>query len=180
MICEVAIKLDKDLNYYENMLNKIGMQKVFSCQTHDQYWTNVDLNNLSEEEIKNRCVRYRIVDNAVGEFQNYQIFDVKSDHRFKCENSEHYIGLLESSGWKRVFDTFKSDYHYAKEGMTSRIQLQEIKDIGLVLYYDNPDYYHMSLNEQRKRLIDELNSYGFTFDYDIKDLEKLNTLLTLK
>ena len=36
--------------------------------------------------------------------------------------------------------------------MKNRIQLQDIKDIGLLLYYDNPDLYELSLEEQRKNL----------------------------
>ena len=60
--------------------------------------------------------------------------------------------------------------------MKSRIQLQDIENIGLLLYYDNPDYYELSLDEQRNALIDELNSYGFDFSYDILGLDKLRTL----
>ncbi len=60
--------------------------------------------------------------------------------------------------------------------MKSRIQLQYIKDIGLLLYYDNPDLYELSLEEQRKKLIDELNNYGFDFKYSDLGLDKLRTL----
>ena len=84
--------------------------------------------------------------------------------------------------------------------MSSKIQLQQIEDIGLLVYYDNKDYYQfdletqrirrklicqmtyqtmMILNQrkiQRKRLIDELNLYGFNIDYDVLGLDKLRTL----
>lgn len=60
--------------------------------------------------------------------------------------------------------------------MKIRIQLQDIEKVGLLLYYDNSDYYELSLDEQRKALIDELNSYGFNFNYDILGLDKLRTL----
>lgn len=60
--------------------------------------------------------------------------------------------------------------------MKSRIQLQDIKDIGLLLYYDNLDLYELSLEEQRKKLIDELNNYGFDFKYSDLGLDKLRTL----
>ena len=45
--------------------------------------------------------------------------------------------------------------------MKSKIQLQEIKGIGLIWYYDNPDFYQLPFKEQRKKLVDEFNSYGF-------------------
>ena len=51
--------------------------------------------------------------------------------------------------------------------MSSKIQLQQIEDIGLLVYYDNKDYYQFDLETQRKRLIDELNLYGFNIDYDV-------------
>ena len=78
--------------------------------------------------------------------------------------------------WKKVFDTKKIDYQYVIGDMKSRIQLQVIEGIGLVLYYDNPDYYHLPIDEQRINLIDELNSYGFDFKYSDLGLDKLRTL----
>ena len=62
--------------------------------------------------------------------------------------------------------------------MKSRIQLQEIDRIGLVLYYDNPDYYEMSEDNQREMLLKELNEYGFSFDKGELGIDKLRTLLT--
>ena len=44
------------------------------------------------------------------------------------------------------------------------------------MYYDNKDYYEFDLDTQRKMLIDELNSYGFQFNYDILGIDKLKTL----
>ena len=84
---------------------------------------------------------------------------------------------LSKFGYKKVFDALKYDHHYYKEGMNSKIQLQEIKDIELLVYYDNSIYYELPLEEQRKKLIDELISYGFD---EINDntlgLDKLRTL----
>ena len=44
------------------------------------------------------------------------------------------------------------------------------------LFLDNEVYYKYDLEEQRKNLIDELNSYGFSFNYDVLGLDKLRTL----
>ena len=54
--------------------------------------------------------------------------------------------------------------------------MQEIDNIGLLVYYDNSNYYEYDLDTQRKKLIDELNSYGFSFNYDVLGLDKLRTL----
>ena len=60
--------------------------------------------------------------------------------------------------------------------MNSKIQLQEIKDIGLLVYYDNSNYYKYDLETERQKLIDELNSFGFNFNYETLGLDKLRTL----
>ena len=61
--------------------------------------------------------------------------------------------------------------------MNSKIQLQEIENVGLLVYYDNSLYYELPLEEQRKKLIDELISYGFDeIEYDTLGLDKLKTL----
>lgn len=64
--------------------------------------------------------------------------------------------------------------------MNHRIQLQEIKDIGLLIYYDNSDYYNLPLDDQRRKLIDELNSYGFELKYDDLGLDKLELYIIKK
>ena len=83
---------------------------------------------------------------------------------------------LKENGYLKVFDTKKKDHHYYKEGMNTKVQLQEIDDIGLLVYLDNSNYYELPLEEQRNKLIDELNSYGFDFKYTDLGLDKLRTL----
>ena len=77
---------------------------------------------------------------------------------------------------KKVFDTNKIDNHYYKSGMNSKIQLQLINNIGLVVYFDNSNYYNYDIDTQRRMLIDELNTYGFNFNYDTLGIDKLRTL----
>ena len=57
--------------------------------------------------------------------------------------------------------------------MKDYIQLQDIKDIGLLVYYNNHDYNDYTPEKQRKCLIDELNSYGFNFKETDLGLDKL-------
>ena len=83
---------------------------------------------------------------------------------------------LAKLGYRKVFDTTKKDFHYYKLGMSSEVQLQQIENVGLLVYYDNKNYYKFDLEMQRKMLIDELNLYGFNFNYDILGLDKLRTL----
>lgn len=188
-VVEVGFKLDKDICYYENILNSNNAINRFNCKTHDIYWTNKDLNNMTENEMKKSCIRLRITEGIGGvdfsgiskvsyRFQNVDNFIVKKDNQneLTLEEVNSYIKEIENNGYIKVFDTSKVDYQYSIGDMKSRIQLQDIETIGLLLYYDNPDYYEMPLDKQRNKLIDELNNYGFDFEYETLGLDKLRTL----
>lgn len=196
---EVGIKLDKKQSYYEKILKEHNALNCFNFEVRDVYFTNKNLDGMSENEMKNACVRLRI-GRCIGgkdikilkkikiffgikgkwsyEFQNYNIFDKNEKDRFNVSSKQYMkiINKLESNGYNKVFDTYKKDYQYVIGNMKSRIQLQNIKDIGLLLYYDNPDLYNLDEEEQRNKLIDELNSYGFDIKYDTLGLDKLRTL----
>lgn len=154
-VVEVGFLLDKNFKFYDKMLKKHGLSLVFKCKTHDVYYAKMSsFDGLTENEIKNKCIRLR----------NPQ------------KNDETKIKELLSDGYQKVFDTTKKDFHYANTTMKSRIQLQIIDKIGLVVYYDNPDYYKYSLEEQREHLINELNAYGFNFTKEYLGIDKLRTL----
>ncbi len=189
MEVELGFKLKNDFNYYDNLLKDNGFINYNTVLTHDIYYTNRDLKDLSENEMKNACIRLRITEGFGGSdfvgksnksyrFQNVDNFVVTKNNQKELSLNEVNENILkiESKGYKKVFDTKKVDYQYSIGNMKSRIQLQDISDVGLLLYYDNPDYYELPLDEQRNKLIDELNSYGFDFNYDTLGLDKLRTL----
>ena len=176
LIVEVGFKLDKSLDYYDSVLRQNGLENDFNCTTHDIYYTNANLNDLSEKQMKQKCIRLRNVNFQDGyKIQNNYYFELDTDVVYEKELLVFENKLLEN-GYKKVFDTKKKDHHYFKEGMNSKVQLQEIDEIGLLVYYDNSMYYDLPLEEQRNKLIDELNSYGFDFSYETLGLDKLRTL----
>lgn len=155
MVVEVGMKLNKNLNYYNKILKQTGLKQVFKCTTHDIYFTKLkSFDDLTENQIKNACIRIR---------------NPKKRDKEKIEK-------LIADGYHKVFDTIKKDYHYQNGNMKSRVQLQIIKNIGLVVYYDNPDYYEMPQEKQRIALLKELNSYGFSFNENDLGIDKLRTL----
>ncbi len=52
LIVEVGFKLNNTLDYYDKLLKRNGLVNDFNVITHDIYYTNKDLNNLSENEMK--------------------------------------------------------------------------------------------------------------------------------
>lgn len=193
-IIEIGLLLDGDIDFYIEMLESAGAKNVFSCETLDKYWTREkydDLLKMTENQIKNSCVRIRNVNvfsessfyknNDKYSIQNYKIFKNQTCNdlnNLDIGSVKSFTQELEENGWYLILETFKRDYHFKFSGMKSCLQLQEIDGIGLVLYYDNPDFIDMPLELQRKSLIDELNSYGFNFSYDELGIDKLKTLLT--
>ena len=163
LVLEVGMKLEHDLIYWHDRITKHGLKLVWTCITHDLYYTKNNLDGLTENEMKNSCVRLRF-NESIGSSEE------EKEKLLKKEQS------LVSEGYKKVFDTIKIDVHYNNDKMKSRVQLQNIKDIGLLVYYDNPDIYDLPLKEQREKLIDELNEYGFDFNYTDLGLDKLRTL----
>lgn len=163
LVLEVGMKLDNSLIYYHDLLVKNGLRLDFSCVTHDIYYTKENLEGLSENQMKNACVRLRYCDG------------INQEPKDKSELLNKEKELI-SEGYKKAFDTIKIDFQYCNDIMKSKVQLQDIKDIGLLVYYDNPDYYKSPLREQRKLLLEELNSYGFTFKESDLGLDKLRTL----
>lgn len=193
-IVELGLLLDKDIEYYNEIMQKAGGENVFNCETHDMYWTNkkhAELEKMTENQIKKSCVRFRMCSKFGGtcfdgdfnmsfSFDNFNIYDSLADDRFSCDMEEFkkIQEEMEANGWYLIFDTFKVDYQYKIGDMQSRLQFQEIDRIGMVLYYDNPEYYDFTPERQKDALLDELNSYGFNFDKDVQGIDKLRTLLT--
>jgi len=168
LVVEIGMPLDKSLIYYHDMLIKHGLDLQFACVTHDLYYTKENLDGcLTDSEIKKLCIRLRNLEGVIGVNKR-----PKDDLNEIMQKEKE---LLEK-GYRKVFDTIKFDFQYHKKGMTDYIQLQDIKDIGLLLYYNNRHYYKLPLDEQRKALFNELNSYGFNFVETDLGLDKLRTL----
>ena len=180
IIVEIGILLDDDYIYYNRLLESKGLFNIFNAKTHDIYFTNKELNDLTERQIKDSCIRLRNsfeVGKDNDEYVVQNAYDVDIPSRFNENELNDVIDKLDNLGYKKVIDTKKVDHHFHKDGMSSRIQLQDIDDIGLVLYYDNCNYYHLPLEEQRNKLIDELNSYGLDIKPGTPGIDKLRTLI---
>ncbi len=168
LIVEVGMELDKNLINYHEMLVSHGLYLSFACVTHDLYYTKEkSLDGLTENQMKNACVRLRKLEGIIGVNKDPKV----EDEEIKAKENE-----LVNQGYRKIFDTIKIDFQYKKPEWYNYIQLQDIKDVGLLVYWDNRKFYHLPLDEQRKVLFEELNSYGFDFKETDLGLDKLRTL----
>ena len=126
--------------------------------------------------MKNKCIRLRNVNYKDGYKVENNLLNTLDVVFVKDDDIHEFERKLKENGYFKVFDTKKKDHHYYKDGMNTKVQLQEIEDVGLLVYLDNSNYYKYSLDEQRNKLIDDLNSYGFSFKYTDLGLDKLRTL----
>lgn len=183
MKVELGFLLEKDYKYYENIIrnnNKVIYENII--ETWDYYYTNKNLDGLTENQMKESCIRQRNVkflneDEIKHSLQNMKIINKENSWYLNDELEKELLEINKLGFYK--FDplsTHKIDYQLRLENMKSALQFQLIDHIGLVLYYDNPDYYDLEEKEQRKKLIDELNSYGFDFKYTDLGVDKLRTL----
>ena len=95
VVVEVVFLLDRDLSYYDELIKKHNGINTFSCKTYDIYWTKENLDGLSENQMKNKCIRFRKCNRICGEhlnedessrcvFQNYRLYDNNSNDSFEC------------------------------------------------------------------------------------------------
>ncbi len=191
-IVEVGMLLKHDMEYYHKMLLKHGLSLVYACATRDMYYTKQNLDGLTENQMKKACIRLRFSVKVFDETSE-NIDDLKQGKSIEevykkafkngCEtNHDDFQKTLKQGkqlildGYKQVFNTLKFDFHYCKAGMKSRIQIQEIEGVGVVVYYDNSDYYGLPVDSQREKLLDELNAYGFNFKHTDLGIDKLRTI----
>lgn len=185
LIVEIGIKLNENLMYYDKILKENGLKNDYNALTHDIYFTKENLENLNEYETKQNCIRLRNSYDRNGirsdfyKVQNNLVEEIEQEKVLFSDLSS-FEEMLKDKGFEKVIDTIKIDHHYFKDGMNSKIQLQETEGLGLLLYFDNSNYYGYPLLEQRKMLIDELNSYGFNLRYDEEGIDKLRTLYNKK
>ncbi len=166
MVVEVGMLLDKSLIYYHDMLTKNGLTLTFACITHDLYYTKVsNFEGFSEKEIKDSCIRLRLSGGGINT-------PPLGDNAKRREEEQELI----KQGYKKVFDTIKIDFQYKKPEWREYIQLQDIKDVGLLVYWANNKFNDLLEEKQRIALLDELNSYGFSFKHSDLGLDKLRTL----
>ena len=176
---EVAFKVKQKQAKCEKLLKKAGYKLFWKAKTRDLYFTKSELTpDMNEQELKFECVRIR---NSNGGYSvdNFSVFDNSKPDKFKCEKSKAYeiAGMLLENGYKKVFDTLKTDYVYKKGN--SYHQLQNIDGIGLLDYSYNEDIKDLPEDTQFEILSKDMKQIGIELEYE-EGIDKLRTLLSGK
>ncbi len=183
---EVAFLCDNDIDYYKNLLESKHIENNYSVCAKDIYFSKEDINdlkNMTGEDIKNKCIRIRFnksikKDSKYKMFriQNYKdLIDVCEDKFYLVKEYEKIEKQLNKNGFNKIIETSKIDYQY----MNGYIQLQDVENLGLIVYYYNPKYFFESLEKQNELLTQELKNVGFVFK-EQKQIDRLKELLNNK
>jgi hypothetical protein len=177
MEVELGFLLDKDLAYYDKIITNNNCKYLGKNQMIDMYYSKENnFDNMTELQIKNACIRLRFgihdgMLNYTGGFQNCKLDD-KNDSKYNDELLSDII----NDGFKLKFTMHKTDIHYRHNTINGDIQFQEVDGFGLMLFYYNPDYFNLDEETQRNKLIDDLNKFGFDFNYDSIGVDRLRSL----
>ena len=98
------MELDKHLIYYHDVLVSHGLTLSFACIARDIYYTKENLDGLSENQMKNACIRLRKLDGIIGVNKDKKV----EDEEIKAKEAE-----LVSKGYRKIFDTIKFDFQFA-------------------------------------------------------------------
>ena len=173
---EIAFKVKQKQSKCEKLLKKVGYELFWKAKTRDLYFTKIELSlDMSEQELKFACVRIR---NSNGGYSvdNFSVFDNSKPDKFKCDKIKAYeiVEMLLENGYKKVFDTSKTDYVYKKGN--SYHQLQNIDGIGLLDYAYDEDIKDLQEEKQFEILSKEMEDIGIELEYK-EGIDKLRTLL---
>lgn len=107
------------------------------------------------------------------------MFDESKPDKFKCSLDEaaEIIVNLKQNGFKKVFDTYKTDFIYKKDNTYH--QLQKINHIGLLDYVYCEDLFQHKPEWQFTLLSNGMKNLGFELEYE-EGVDKLRSLLSQK
>jgi len=104
MLVEVGFKLNKPLDYYEELLKANSCENTWNNEIHDTYYTKENLDGMTENGMKNACIRLRRnkkmnsnEEEKVG-FQNLTLYD---KNNFSAPYSDELLNKILDAGFNK-------------------------------------------------------------------------------
>ena len=185
----ITIKLDNDLSFEEwkEELKIAGFENVCNTVIEERYYCDKDISNMAESEIETICLKvsrncngFSIQNNDLlkKRMESYNLRNEESELLLKdsisFDDIDYYEKCILKLGYEKKIECKDKHYYYQSNEDNVIIELQKVEGVGLLLYYDNPKYFSMSLEEQRRQLIEDLTyNYGFDISDDCENFDKL-------
>ena len=159
-IVEVELPIKGNKEDIDKMLLNNGFEEFYKVITISSYYKLKEDNDLNHSTLKSRCKRIRYVEPLVkfkNDYQNYKEW-IKEYKYEECLNDEC---TLLNNGYEKIYTYEKTDYVYKnKNEKDMYFQIQDIKGYGLIIAYDNKNYYELDETTQREKLIQDILKYG--------------------
>lgn len=182
-VIEVGYILSENIEHYKQILKNKNIENNYNVCTKDVYYSKLskdDLRQMDEERIKENCIRIRM-NKSINKKDKFKILRVQNYEKLLNIFKEDFYSFkqftkiekkLMENDFNRVIETYKYDYQY----MNGYLQLQDIENIGLIIYYYNPKYIYLDEEKQKQILTQEIKEFGFEFD-NLEKIDKLKKLL---
>lgn len=185
----IIIKLNNDLSLeeWEEEMTIAGFKNICNTVVEERYYYDKDISNMTENEIETICLK---VSKNCNDFsiQNNDLLKKRAESN--CLSTEENELILKDSifpdeinsyekclillNYEKKIECKEQHYYYQNVEDNVIIELQKVEGVGLLLYYDNPRYFNMSIEEQKRQLIEELiYNYGFDIPDDCNNFDKL-------
>lgn len=189
----ITIKLNNDLSFEEwkDEMRIAGFENICTTGIEERYYCDKDISNMTENEIEVICLKASKNCNGFSIQNNDSLKKrIDVDHLTEEEKElilkdsisfdeiDYYEKCLLELGYEKKIVCKEQHYYYQNKEDNVIIELQKVEGIGLLLYYDNPQYFNMSIDEQKKQLISDLSyNYGFDIPEDCINFDKLRFIL---
>lgn len=160
IVLEVGLRLDKDQKYYEKILKEHNAVNRFDCETHDIYWTNKDLDGLTENEMKRACVRLRMTRGIGGK------------DRKTINKTKNALGI--KGKWNCRFQNYNNSESKAEELKKYLEEKFNVETMTIKADVSNEFEVKTMINSIVKKFgkIDALvNNAGIVYDRDFDDIK---------
>lgn len=183
---EIGLLCEDNLEKCKKILEENNIELYWATIAKDIYYTNINIEELKTkdgETIKDSCIRIRLnrslKENSkykIVRVQNYKNYlNVFSNKNYSINKLEQIEKTLIENGFLKVIETTKTDYQY----LNGYLQLQEVENLGLIIYYYNPKYFFETSEKQKELLYNDLEKIGFTFKEKLS-IDRLKTLINNK
>lgn len=188
---EIEFFVEKSLEENIKILKRNGFNEMFHVRTIANYYlpSNVELNDI--RDVKDKCIRirksvrndysegFKLGNSGILDKDKYSDYYSDEVCEIEIKTDKEALDLenrLLSDGYKLIYTDDKDDNVYEINNREIVFQLQDLKDIGLIIAYDNSKYYGLDKYKQTLELIKDVEKYGIRFKgYDkVNRFSKLN------
>ncbi len=175
MIEEIELKISGTKEEIEKHLLNQGFSVFFKRRTIANYYLPPNEEIGEHKTLKDRCVRLRTsfkIDEEIRKlgFRKLDLSESQDEEKLSLKEAKKLEKQLLKDGYQLIHTDDKTDFVYILKEKDLAFQIQDIEGLGIIVAYDNKDYYNLPSKKQREKLIKDVEHYGIKIqDYNQVD-----------